>query len=84
MVRDAVGPDVDLMLDNHGRFPPFFAIELMHALQSFNMLFLEELVPPEKIGQVVALNSSTFHGSRMVGPAIAGAIIATLGFSAAG
>src|SRR5207248_28936 len=45
--------------------------------------FLPELVPPEKIGQVVALNSSTFHGSRMVGPAIAGAIIAALGFSAA-
>jgi len=49
MVRDAVGPDVDLMLDNHGRFPPFFAIELMHALQPFNMLFLEELVPPENL-----------------------------------
>jgi MFS family permease len=45
--------------------------------------FLPELVPPEKIGQVVALNSSTFHGSRMVGPAVAGAIIAALGFSAA-
>jgi galactonate dehydratase len=49
LVRDAVGPDVDLMLDNHGRFAPFFAIELMHALQPFNMLFLEELVPPENL-----------------------------------
>ena len=46
-VREAVGPDVDLMLDNHGRFMPAFAIELMHVLQPFNMLFLEELVPPE-------------------------------------
>ena len=37
------------MLDNHGRFAPFFAIELMHALQPYNMLFLEELVPPENL-----------------------------------
>ncbi len=48
-VREAVGPDVDLMLDNHGRFMPAFAIELMHALQPFNLLFLEELVPPENL-----------------------------------
>ena len=37
------------MLDNHGRFSPFYAIELMHALQPYNMLFLEELVPPENL-----------------------------------
>jgi MFS family permease len=44
---------------------------------------LPELVPPEKIGQVVALNSSTFHGSRMVGPAVAGVVIAATGLAAA-
>jgi MFS family permease len=44
---------------------------------------LPELVPPEKITQVVALNSSTFHGTRMVGPALAGLVIAALGFAAA-
>ncbi|MBF6599591.1 MAG: MFS transporter [Dehalococcoidia bacterium] len=44
---------------------------------------LPELVPPEKIGQVVALNSSTFHGSRMIGPAIAGMVIAAVGYAAA-
>ncbi len=44
---------------------------------------LPDLVPPEKIGQVVALNSSTFHGTRMVGPAIGGVVIAVLGFAAA-
>ncbi|MFN8637129.1 MAG: galactonate dehydratase, partial [Chloroflexota bacterium] len=48
-VRAAVGPDVHLALDNHGRFSPFYAIELMHALQPYNMLFLEELVPPENL-----------------------------------
>jgi predicted MFS family arabinose efflux permease len=44
---------------------------------------MPELVPPEKISHVVALNSSTFHGSRMVGPAIAGIVIGTLGLAAA-
>ena len=69
-VREAVGPDVDLMLDNHGRFMPAFAIELMHALQPFNMLFLEELVPPEnlaaleKVAQVKA-NVPLATGERL-------------------
>jgi MFS family permease len=45
--------------------------------------FLPELVPPEKISQVVALNSSTFHGTRMVGPAIAGVIIGAFGLATA-
>ncbi len=45
--------------------------------------FLPELVPPEKIGQVVALNSSTFHGTRMIGPAMAGALIGAFGIATA-
>ncbi len=45
--------------------------------------FLPELVPPERISQVVALNSSTFHGSRMIGPALAGAVIASFGLATA-
>ena len=45
--------------------------------------FLPELVPPEKIGQVVALNSSTFHGTRMIGPAMAGIIISAFGLATA-
>ena len=43
--------------------------------------FLPELVKPEKIGQVVALNSSTFHGSRMVGPAFAAVLIPAFGLA---
>jgi MFS family permease len=45
--------------------------------------FMPELVPPEKISQVVALNSSTFHGTRMVGPALAAAIISAFGIATA-
>ena len=45
--------------------------------------FLPELVPQEKISQVVALNSATFHGSRMVGPAVAGLVISGFGVATA-
>jgi MFS family permease len=45
--------------------------------------FLPELVPPERISQVVGLNSSTFHGTRMVGPAMAGAVIGAFGIATA-
>ena len=45
--------------------------------------YLPELVPPDKIGQVVALNSSTFHGTRMVGPAMAGIVIGAFGMATA-
>jgi MFS family permease len=45
--------------------------------------FLPDLVPQEKIGQVVALNSSTFHGTRMIGPAMAGAVIGVFGIATA-
>jgi MFS family permease len=44
---------------------------------------LPELVPPERISQVVGLNSSTFHGTRMVGPAFAGLIISAFGIATA-
>jgi galactonate dehydratase len=46
-VRDAVGPDVDLMLDNHGQLAPGDAIELGRALAPFGLLFFEEPVPPD-------------------------------------
>jgi len=45
--------------------------------------FLPELVPPRRISQVVALNSATFHGSRMIGPAIAGGVISAVGIATA-
>ena len=38
-VRRAVGPDVDLMVDNHGRSAPGAAIEMARALAPYNLLF---------------------------------------------
>jgi len=46
-VRDAIGPDVDLALDFHGRCNVPMARRLAHELEFANPLFYEEPVRPE-------------------------------------
>lgn len=41
--------------------------------------FVSEIVGQEQISNAVALNSASFHGARLVGPAVAGLSIALLG-----
>lgn len=41
--------------------------------------FVPELVPKEALLNAVALNSAIFNGARVVGPAIGGVLVATLG-----
>ncbi len=48
-VREAVGPDVDLAVDLHGRLCPADAIRMGLALAPYDLMFLEEPVPPENI-----------------------------------
>lgn len=47
--REAVGPDVHLMVDCHGRLSPANAIRLCDALADYDLLFIEEPVPPENV-----------------------------------
>ena len=42
-------------------------------------VFVAELVGDDDLPNAVALNSTSFNAARMIGPAIAGAVIATLG-----
>lgn len=46
-LRDAVGEDVDLLVDNHGRSGPAEAVRLVHALAGAQPGWLEEPIPPE-------------------------------------
>lgn len=46
-VRDAIGPEAELMLEMHGRFAPATAIRLAHELAPYRPAWLEEPVPPE-------------------------------------
>ncbi|MFG3284482.1 mandelate racemase/muconate lactonizing enzyme family protein [Streptomyces sp. NPDC048111] len=48
-VRDAIGPDTELMLEMHGRFSPATAVRLARELAPFDPAWLEEPVPPENL-----------------------------------
>ncbi|GHG28604.1 mandelate racemase/muconate lactonizing enzyme family protein [Streptomyces filamentosus] len=48
-VRDAIGPDTELMVEMHGRFSPATAIRLARDLAPFRPAWLEEPVPPENL-----------------------------------
>jgi galactonate dehydratase len=48
-VRDAVGPDFEIMLEMHGRFNPATAIEMARQLEPFQPSWVEEPVPPENL-----------------------------------
>jgi galactonate dehydratase len=48
-VRNAVGPDMDLMVDLHARTWPAMAIQYCHALEPYGLFFFEEPCPTEDI-----------------------------------
>lgn len=52
------------------------------VIQAFDMparqAFVSELVSQDDIANAVALNSASFHGARLVGPAVAGVLIAVI------
>jgi galactonate dehydratase len=48
-VRDAVGNDVDLLVEMHGRFTAIGAIEMARELAPFRPGWYEEPVPPENL-----------------------------------
>ncbi len=48
-VREAVGPDVMLAMDAHWKYSVNDAIRLAQALEPFDLLWLEDPVPPENI-----------------------------------
>jgi galactonate dehydratase len=48
-VRDAVGPEVEILIEMHGRFNPVTAIALARELAPFEPSWLEEPVPPENL-----------------------------------
>ncbi|SVA51316.1 uncharacterized protein METZ01_LOCUS104170 [marine metagenome] len=46
-IREAVGPDIEVMIDCHGRFDAPTAIRLAKALEPYNIWWFEEPVPVE-------------------------------------
>jgi galactonate dehydratase len=49
VLRQAVGPDILIGMDCHGRHTPSQAIMLARALEPYDLFFLEEPVPPDNV-----------------------------------
>lgn len=52
-VRDAVGPDVELLIDGHRRLAPFHALRVVERMAEYNIAWYEEPCPPDNIDLTV-------------------------------
>jgi galactonate dehydratase len=59
-LREAAGPDADLMIDNHGRSRPGAAIRLMRAMEPYDLYFFEEPTPPENLAALAKVVEAGF------------------------
>jgi galactonate dehydratase len=74
-VRDAAGPDADLLIEMHGRFNPVTAVALTRDLAPFKPAWVEEPVPPENLAalkkaatSITALGIPVATGERLHTP----------------
>ena len=58
-VRDAVGPDIDLMIEMHGRFSPDTAAQVAAAIEPYAPRWIEEPVPPENAAALARVRRAT-------------------------
>lgn len=58
-LREAIGPDIDIMVDFHGRTTPAMAIQYINAIEEFHPLFCEEPVRPENINSIKMVTENT-------------------------
>jgi L-alanine-DL-glutamate epimerase-like enolase superfamily enzyme len=56
-VRDAVGPEVRVMVDGSMRYPPAAAFHLARELEALDVFWFEEPFPPEAIADFATLRS---------------------------
>lgn len=57
-LREAVGPEIDIMVDFHGRTTTGQAIEYIRAVEEYHPLFCEEPVPPENSDALLEVRRS--------------------------
>jgi galactonate dehydratase len=58
-VRDAVGPEVEILLEMHGRFAPHEAVRIAGLVERFTPSWLEEPVPPENLKALAKVAAQT-------------------------
>jgi galactonate dehydratase len=68
-VREAVGDDVELLIEVHGRLTPAEAIRIGQELEQYRPFFYEEPVPPQNVDAMVrvaqAINIPLATGERI-------------------
>jgi galactonate dehydratase len=57
-LREAVGEEIDIMVDFHGRTTPAMAIRYINAIEEFSPWFCEEPVPPENVDSLLEVRQS--------------------------
>lgn len=58
-VRGAVGNDVDLLIEGHGRFDIATGIKIANALKPFDPYFFEEPTPPDCLDALAQVHNSS-------------------------
>ncbi|AWJ87891.1 mandelate racemase (plasmid) [Azospirillum sp. TSH58] len=58
-VREAVGPNVELLIDGHRRLSPNNAIRLIERLREFGIAWYEEPCPPENLDLTAEVRRTT-------------------------
>ena len=70
-LREAMGDQIDIMVDFHGRTYPGMAIQYINAIEEYRPYFCEEPVPPENVPALLEVRQSTrvpiATGERLVG-----------------
>lgn len=57
-IRQAIGPDAELMVDNHGHSRPAAAIRQIRAVDDLGLLFFEEPVPPDNPDELARVRAA--------------------------
>ncbi len=57
-MRDAVGDDIDIMVDCHARPSPAMGMQFARALDQYGLYFLEEPCWPENMESLAAINAA--------------------------
>jgi galactonate dehydratase len=58
-VRDAVGDDIQILIEMHGRFTPATAVAVAGVLEPYRPEWIEEPVPPENAKALARVRSAT-------------------------
>jgi galactonate dehydratase len=58
-VRGAVGPDIDLLIEGHGRFDIASGIKIANELKQFDPMFFEEPTLPDSLDALAAVHKKS-------------------------